>query len=126
MLRRIPQPPVNPALRDPERHEFWPGLVVALVGLVLAFGGARRLTNIPTVDGDTARETQLIRAFAFGGLRYPELSTQPPPPPMRTGDPIADAQALDRWVKEKNSGRPGPAPDWKVRVDTGAKTPCPT
>ena len=36
-MKRIPQPPVDPALRDLEHHDFWPGFIVVLAGVVLAF-----------------------------------------------------------------------------------------
>ena len=71
-MQRVPQPPVNPALRDLERHDFWPGFIAALIGIILAFCGARHLTGVDTVDGGTAWETQLIKAFSFDGLQYAE------------------------------------------------------
>ena len=102
-------------------HDFWPAFVVVVIALVLGFAGARRLTALETVDGGTATETQLIRAFSVGGLKFPEVL--PPPPPM-TDDPAETAQALERWELQ-NSRRASP-PSWRVRVDTEAKTPCPT
>jgi hypothetical protein len=103
-----------------ERHDFWPGFAAALVGVIVVFCGAWHLTSVGTTDGDTARETQLIRAFSSGGLQYPV----PPPPPPRLEDPAAEAQALDRWAKQQQANQQAPA--WKVRVDINAKTPCPT
>jgi hypothetical protein len=120
-MKRIPQPPVNPALRHPEHHEFWPGFIAALIGLVLLLHGARNLTGVETKDGGTAWETQLVRAFAYGGVQYP--SQLAPPPPPRLDDPAAAAEALDRWARDQANAAP---PSWKVRVDTDAKTPCPT
>ena len=120
-MKRIPQPPVNPALRDVERHDFWPGFVVVVAGVVLAFCGARHLTGVDTVAGNTATEIQLAKAFSSGGLQYAnELA--PPTPPKLT-DPAAEAEALDRWAKQQASAT---APTWKVRVDTAAAAPCPT
>ncbi len=116
-MRRVPQPPVNPAARSLERHDFWPGFVGALIGLILIFCGARHLTAIDTVDGGNASETQLVKAFAFDGLQY--ASKLAPPPPPRGDDP----EALERWAKQN---REAEAPTWKVRVDTSANTPCPT
>ena len=116
-MQRVPQPPVNPALRDAERHDFWPGFVAVLIGVVLTFCGARHLTNIDTVDGGNAWETQLIMAFAFDGLQYADRIAPPPPP---RGD---DPEALERWARQNRSAE---APTWKVRVDTAARTPCPT
>ncbi|MEI6785353.1 MAG: hypothetical protein WCQ21_31015 [Verrucomicrobiota bacterium] len=116
-MQRIPQPPVNPALRDVEVHDFWPGFVAALIGVILTFCGARHLTNVDTVDGGNAWETQLIKAFAFDGLQYADKIAPPPPP--RGDDPLA----LERWARQNRSPE---APTWKIRVDTAAKTPCPT
>jgi hypothetical protein len=121
MIRRVPQPPVDPALRDLERHDFWPGFAAALVGLILLYCGLRHLTVVETVDGGTARESQLVKAFSSGGLQYPQQIAPAPPP--RLADASAQAEALDRWARQQANAEP---PRWKVRVDTGAKTPCPT
>ncbi len=121
-MSRIPQPPVNLALRDAERHDFWLGFVVVLAGLLLAFCGAQHLTSVGTVEGASASEPDLIKAFSFGGLQYASEQA-PPKPPKPTGDPAADAAALAKWDQQQAGVRP---PDWKVRVDIGAKTPCPT
>jgi len=123
MFRRVPQPTVVPGLRDPERHSFWPGFVGVLIGLVFLLAGARHLTGVETTDGDNAWETQLMKAFANGGLRYPGDEPPPPPPPPRFDDPAANAEALDRWARQNAQAE---APKWKVRVDIGANTPCPT
>ena len=123
MLRRVPQPPVNPALRSPEQHDFWPGFIAVLIGLVLVFCGARHLTGLETVDGGTARETQLIKAFSVGGLQYADRLAPPAPPLPTPDDPAATAEALDRWAREQAAISPM---TWKIRVDTGATTPCPT
>jgi hypothetical protein len=120
-MRRIPQPPVNPALRALERHDFWPGFVAALAGVMVAFCGARHLTGVDTVDGNTAWESQLVKAFSSGGLQY--ASRLAPAPPPRLDDPAAEAEALDRWSRQQANAQP---PAWKIRVDVGAKTPCPT
>ena len=116
-MPRVPQPPLNPALRDVEHHDFWPGFIAALIGLILAFCGARHLTRVDTVDGGSAWETQLIKAFAFDGLQYADKMAPPPPPP---GD---DPEAFERWARQTREAQP---PAWKVRVDTAANTPCPT
>ncbi len=120
MRERKPQPPVNPARRDLERHDFWPGFIATLVGVLLLVCGARHLTGVETVDGGTAWETQLIKAYANGGLKYPEAA---PPPPRPQEDPVATAEALERWARQTVNATP---PTWKVRVDTTAQTPCPT
>ena len=121
MFKRIPQPPVNPALRDVERHDFWPGFVAVVAGIVLAFCGMRHLTGVDTVAGNAASEIQLVKAFSSGGLQFAD-QLAPPPPPKLT-DPAAEAEALDRWAKQQANATP---PTWKVRVDTAAAAPCPT
>ncbi len=122
MFKRAPQPPLNPGLRDLEQHEFWPGFVAVLIGGILAFCGARHLTGVDTVDGTTASETQLMKAFSVGGVQYAS-QLAPPAPPTPVEDPAAAAEALERWAREQANAS---APTWKIRVDTGAKTPCPT
>jgi hypothetical protein len=121
MFKRVPQPPVNPALRALERHDFWPGFAAALAGVIVAFCGARHLTGVDTVAGNAASEIQLVKAFSSGGLQY--ASELAPPAPPRIEDPAAEAEALDRWAKQQANATP---PSWKIRVDTDAKTPCPT
>ncbi|MGP8052668.1 MAG: hypothetical protein ACLQAH_02490 [Limisphaerales bacterium] len=121
MFKRVPQPPVNPALRALERHDFWPGFVVVLAGVVVAVCGARHLTGVDTVDGNTASEIQLVKAFSSGGVQY--ASQLAPVAPPRLEDPAAEAEALDRWARQQANAQP---PAWKIRVDVGAKTPCPT
>lgn len=125
MFRRVPQPPVTASLRDPEHHKFFPGLTVVLAGAVLLVQGARDLSGVETTEGDRAWETQLVKAFSNGGLRYPddESVAPPPPPPPDPRDPAGSAAALERWERQN---RQAAAPAWKVRVDTGATTPCPT
>jgi hypothetical protein len=120
-LTRVPQPPLNPALRDLEHHDFWPGFIAALIGIVLLFCGARHLTAVDTVEGSNASEIQLTKAFSVSGLQF--ASQIPPPAPPKLEDPAAAAEALDRWARQNaNAVRP----TWKVRVDTGAKKACPT
>jgi hypothetical protein len=117
-MRRVPQPPVNPASRDVEAHDFWPGFIVVVIGALLIAGGARRTTAVETVDGGTAREVELMKAFASGGLQYPKH--QPPPPPPKMDDSAVGSDALDRWARD--TAKPAQV-TWKVRVDPGAKTP---
>ncbi len=68
-MRRVPQPPLDSTRRRTEAREFWPGLIVAVIGAVLLFSGVRRVTALATTDGDSARETQLMKAFSAGGLQ---------------------------------------------------------
>ena len=77
---RIEQPPIQPALRDPERHDFWMGFVLALIGLIVLLCGARHLTGIETTDGHSAWETQVVKAFSTGGIRLLDLTAVPPLP----------------------------------------------
>jgi hypothetical protein len=122
MFRRVAQPALNPASRNREEHDLWTGLVLALVGLGMVLCGARHLTAVPTVAGGTAWETQLVKAYATGGLEYPKM--EPPPPPKENEeDPARSAAAFEKWAKQAEEFK---APTWKVRVDTSAKTPCPT
>ena len=121
MFKRVPQPPVNPASRPRESHDFWLGFVVALAGLILAFCGARHITNVDTLDGNSAWEMQLVKAFSCGGLQYPNEAASLPPPRL---DNVANpAEALDRWAKQQAQAR---SATWKVRVDASATAPCPT
>lgn len=120
-MLRVPQPPVNPATRVLERHDFWPGFVVVVAGVIVAFCGARHLTNVDTTDGNTAWETQLIKAFSSGGVQY--ASEQAPPPPPNLEGVANPDEALARWAKEQADRQP---PAWKIRVDLGAKAACPT
>ncbi len=120
-MRRVPQPPVNPALRPVERHGFWPPFLAIAAAAVLVFLGARHLTAIETVQGDTAWEYQLVKAFASGGLKFPDASPPPPPAP-KPDDPAGDAEAMQRWARQANAG----PPTWKVRIDTESKAACPT
>ena len=121
MFKRVPQPPLNPAVRPSERHDFRPGFVALVAGAVLTLCGVGHLTSVKTIGGTTASEFQLVKAFSCGGLQYPD-QLAPPPPPKLEGL-TNPAEALDRWAKEQANAR---RPSWKVRVDAGAKTPCPT
>ena len=121
MFKRVPQPPMNPALRAQERHDFWPGLVLAIAGLALAFCGAQHRTAVDTAEGGMAWETQLVMAFSSGGVQC--ASHQAPPPPPKLEGLANPGEALDRWARQLANAK---APAWKIRVDTSAKTPCPT
>jgi hypothetical protein len=120
MRVRVPQPPVNPASRAREFHDFWPAFAVALAGLALFFCGARHLTTVDTVAGGNAWESQLIKAFSTGGIQY--ANRLPPLPPPDISDAANPAELLDRWTKARLIAQPS----WKIRVDVGAQTPCPT
>jgi len=122
-MRRVPQPPINPAARPLETREFWPGFIAAVIGLVLAYSGARHFTKIETVDGGTASEIELVRAYAFGGLQFGSKVAPPPPPRPIPDNPAATAEAMYRWEQQRAEFKP---PTWKVRVDTAAAAPCPT
>ena len=120
MRVRIAQPPINPLQRDAERHEFWPGFILALIGAFLLVCGARHMTGVDTTDGASAWEFQLVKAFSNGGIESAD-GVAPPPPP-NPHDPAA-AAAVERW--ERESARAA-ATRGKVRVNTGATAPCPT
>jgi len=121
MVKRIPQPPINPALRALENHDFWTGFVVVMIGVVLVLCGARHLTRVDTTDGDTASEIQLVKAFSSGGVQY--ASEIPPARPPNLDGVENPGEVLDRWAKQQANIQP---PNWKIRVDAAAKTPCPT
>jgi hypothetical protein len=76
---------------------------------------------VETVTGGTAREVELMKAFASGGLQYPQHL--PPPPPPKMNDAGSDPGALERWARETSKPR---EVTWKVRVDVGAQSGCPT
>lgn len=120
-MTRVPQPPVNPAARDLERHDFWPGLAAVLAGAAVLLCGARHFTSVDTASGGTATEVQLVKAFASGGLQYASEQSAPPPPNLAgVANP---SEALDRWARQQSNVQ---APTWKIRVDLGAKAACPT
>ena len=121
MRQRIAQPPINPQQRDREHHDFWLGFVLTLIGVIVCLGGVRNLTGVETTDGESASELQLVKAFSSGGLEFTDLAA--PPRLDDQGDPAANAEAMERW--ERNAARSGPH-RWKMRVNTGASTPCPT
>ncbi len=119
MRARVIQPPIQPALRDAEAHEFWPGFIGALAGLIVLVVGARHITAVETTDGDIAYETQLIRAFSSGGIQYLDRTARPMPrdsfgPPGMVPPP------------EPPRGEPLAGPRWVIKVNLGAKKGCPT
>jgi hypothetical protein len=117
--KRVLQPPVNPLRRSSEAHDFWPGAVLATIALVLFLNGARHLTSLETVDGGSAREVQLVKAFARGGLQFQSASITLDP--ATYSDPGRAAAAMDR------SARIADLPlRARYRVNTDAVDPCPT
>jgi|YNPBryantNP2012_1023418.scaffolds.fasta_scaffold11227_3 hypothetical protein len=121
MTRKISQPPINPGTRPTEQRDFWTGGVLTIVGLLVLIAGLRHLTGVETLDGSSAWETQLVKAFSTGGLRYAEATAAVLP---TLPDNPADAVAtLDR-ARKSSTERPHAI--GRVRVDLGASTPCPT
>jgi hypothetical protein len=116
---RVPQPPVVPQLRDPEHHAFGPGFAVALVALALLVIGALNLTGVQTQDDESARETQLVKAFARGGLQFQEARVRFDPATL--ADPGRAAAAMDQAARIADL----PLRD-RYRVNTTAAHPCPT
>ena len=90
----VPQPPINRLVRPTEAHDFWSGAVVALIGILVLVGGLIRVTAVETLDGDAAWETQLVRAFSVGGLKYtaPGIPTPDGVPPDPDIGPTASDQ----------------------------------
>jgi hypothetical protein len=121
MRGKIEQPPIQPALRDPERHDFWTGFVFALIGLIVLACGAWHTTGLETTDGNSAAEPQLVKAFSSGGIRFLDLTAPPPPP--NPDDPAAVARAQE--LLQRQSARAS-GPRWQIKVDTGATGGCPT
>ena len=120
MIRnRVPQPPVNPLLRDTERNDFWTGLILVIIAGVILFSGARHVTGVETQEGDSATELQLIRSFTSGGLHFARPG--PPPNPGAFDDPGAAAEAMER--ASRIAELPLRA---RYRVNTTAADPCPT
>jgi hypothetical protein len=117
--KRVPQPPVNPLLRTTEQHDFWPGAILAAVALILVFSGARHLTNLETLDGSSTWETELITAFARGGLQFHNASVTFDP--AMHADPAAAAAAMDEAARIADLPLRA-----RYRVNTGAVDPCPT
>ncbi len=118
MRARVAQPPIDPKARDPERHEFLPGLIVALLGMLLAVCGFTHVTGIVTEDGNSGTELQLIKAFSSGGLEY----EQPAPPKASNLDnPAAAAAEFARYETQQQQPLAR-----RLRINTGASTPCPT
>lgn len=116
---RVPQPPINPRLRNAEEHGFWPAFAVALVAAALLFCGARHVTGLETVDGDSATEPQLVKAFTRGGLVFQEPRLFPDAD-ASTGPPPSAAD-----IREAERRAALPLRD-RYRVNTGAVDPCPT
>jgi hypothetical protein len=117
--QRVSQPPVTPALRDAERHDFWPGFTLALMAGVLLVCGARHVTDLETQEGKSAWEYQLVRAFAKGGLEFAQVGL--PPAPTASDDPEEAAAVLDRAARVEASSLKA-----RYRVNTRSATPCPT
>lgn len=121
MFKRVPQPPVNPASRPRERHDFWPAFVATVAGLVVTFCGVRHVTGVDTTAGAAATEAQLVKAFSSSGVQYASAQAAPPPPNL---EGVANPdEALARWAKQQANVQP---PAWKIRVDLDAKAACPT
>jgi hypothetical protein len=118
-MQRVLQPPVQPDLRHSEQRDFRPALILAVIAGTILFCGARHITRLETLDGDAAREWQLVKSFANGGLE----ATKPAAvvDPALFTDPVAAAAALERLAREEAH-----SPRLRYRVNTGAVDPCPT
>lgn len=121
MRKRVPQPPIDLGRRDPEIHDFWPGFVVGIIGLLVLICGALHSTGVETTAGSGAWEFQLVKAFSNGGIRV--VDTQAPPPPPNPDDPAAQARSMEAMRRQAASPM---SPRWKIQVDLGAKGGCPT
>jgi hypothetical protein len=117
--KHVPQPPVNPLLRNTERHDFWSGALVAAIAVVVLFCGASHVTIVETHDGDSARESQLVKAFARGGLLFQGASDRLDL--AAYADPSAAAAAMDKAARIADLPLRA-----RYKVNTGAVDPCPT
>jgi len=110
---------MSPGARDPERHVFWSGAILVIIGVILITSGAVRSTGLETADGGTAREYQLVKSFAYGGLHL----APPPaaPDPAKFEDPAEAAAAMERFARDERE-----RPRIKYVVNTEAVDPCPT
>ncbi|MCX8109008.1 MAG: hypothetical protein N3G20_09410 [Verrucomicrobiae bacterium] len=112
-----PEPKPDPA----GQGQFWAGGTIAIIGLFLIVVGLRHVTGVETLEGDFARETQLVRAFTTGGLKYDSQAAPAESPgqatPRRPG-------AIPGYTDQANP--PKPPRTGRVRVDPTALTPCPT
>lgn len=100
---------------------MWTGAVLAGLGVLLVVAGWSHQTQLEAVSGGPVWERELLQAFAHGGLRYAAADSSVPP---SDGDATAIAKALDE--QERRQQAEGTGRRSKVRVDTSAKTPCPT
>ena len=120
MRERVKQPAIQPALRDRERHDFWPGLVCALIGLILLVSGARHLTGVETTGGETAWETELVKAFSNGGVQQVDTTVRPKRPEI----PHPPGAFLPPEPPPPEAPTDGPR--WAIKVNLGATGGCPT
>ncbi|MEI7730403.1 MAG: hypothetical protein WCO56_12580 [Verrucomicrobiota bacterium] len=118
-MQRIAQPPINPVRRDSEHHDFLPGFIPAVIGALLLFIGSRHLTSLDTTAGNSAWETQLVKAIANSGLQI--VPPAPPPDPASLDDPVKAAAAFQQM--DQQFAQPYKL---KYRINTGAKAACPT
>ena len=120
-MQRVPQPDIDPSARDRERRSSWPGLVLGVVGLLTGLFGLGRVTDVETVGGGLAIESEINMAFAHGGVR---VVTPKPGPAM------SPETGLPPWTGPLGlAGGPGMGEregKLKLRVDAGATSPCPT
>ena len=118
-MKRVSQPPIDPIARPSEDRHGWLALALAIAGLLLLLRGAAHQTDVDTVEGESAREHQLIKAFSSGGLKYPSAAALLDPSVLN--DPAAAVAAFERLDRERSEFSDG-----KPRVNTSAIKPCPT
>jgi hypothetical protein len=92
---------------------------VALIALAVLFCGATHITDVATKAGGAASETQLMKAFASGGLHYSLPYALPEPSVLN--DPTRAAAAFER-LQQRNRK----LDKITYQVDVGATIPCPT
>ena len=116
-MPKIPQPPIQPFNRDREVHSWYAGMILGVLGLLLAGYGFLRATDVETVQGGLARETEVNMALAHGGVKDADKAPPPLPPEMQN------------WT-DPNQPPPPPPPILtgisRLRIDLSAKAACPT
>ena len=121
MRKRVEQPPLCRESRPSERRSFGPGTVCAAIGFGLVLLGFGRITEVQTVSGDKAREAEINRAMAHGGVvRVPASPPAALPPGLDgTGWSQLDS-GMSPPSMSSTSVKPG------LKIDLRAKAACPT
>jgi hypothetical protein len=121
VMRRVPQPPMDKNARSTERRTAWPGLAIAVAGVLAGLAGFGRLTEVETVEGERAFESEIHLAFAHGGVEV----AQPEMPSIPSGVGIPPWENPGFLPPPLPSPSQGPA-EGPIRINLNATDPCPT